>query len=129
MLVAAADTIVLISSYGDEYYIVRGESSIHSSMEGLQSKIRLGGGPYLLTARGKEGDLLLCHDDLYRSTNSGATWELKFRNPKSGWSFDVGAIDERNKDVLFLIEALNNYGTVYATFDDFATWRIVYERE
>ena len=126
MLVAAADTLVFISSYGDEYYIVRGEHSIHSSMEGLRSKIRLGGGPYLLRARGKGGELLLSHDDLYRSTNNGATWELKYKNPRSSYTFDAGAIDERNSDVLFLIEALNNYTIIYKSNDDCATWRTVY---
>lgn len=125
LVVAAADTLVFMSWRNDEYYIVRGEPSLHSAMNGLPSKRHFGSIPYLFSARGKNDELLLCHDDLYRSTNNGVSWELKYRHPMEVYSFNAGAVDERNRDVLFLHES-TGATYIHKSVDDGATWRTVY---
>lgn len=125
LIVCSADTLLFISYYGELFSIVRGEPSLHFAMEGLRSKKRLNPGPFLFTSRGRNDEILLCHDDLYASTNNGVLWESKYRYLKEGYSFGPGAVDEQNQDVMFLHETM--WATnIYKSTDSGVTWRQVH---
>lgn len=121
---ATDDTLVFVSSYGDVLYMVLGEESIHSAMEGLRSKIRLNPMPYIVRSRGTKNELLLCHDDLYESENNGVSWTLRHKHPTEGWSFGPGAVDEQNRQVLFLYQGVDS-PYIHKSTDNGATWRII----
>jgi photosystem II stability/assembly factor-like uncharacterized protein len=121
---ATDDTLVFVSLHGDVFYIVRGQETLHSSMEGLRSKLRLNPMPYILRSRGSKGELLLCHDDFYESENNGASWTLRHKHPTEGWSFAPGAVDEQNREVLFLYQGVDS-PYIHKSTDDGATWRII----
>jgi hypothetical protein len=123
LLLASDDTLLFISDPRDVYSLVRGEETLRSASEGLSQKKRYhyNHGPHLLTSRGKHGELLLCHDDFYASTNNGASWELRYSDPEPG-SFSPGAVDERNPDVSFLFKSYENK-TIHKSTDAGATWR------
>jgi photosystem II stability/assembly factor-like uncharacterized protein len=118
MLLASDDTMLIISMSGDVYSVVRGEETLRPASEGLRSKNPRG--PFLLTSRGKRGELLLCHEQFYASTNNGASWELRYSDPGSG-SFGPGAVDPWNTDVMLLLNA----NIIHRSTDAGATWRMI----
>jgi len=122
LMAVADDTLVFITDHGELYSHVRGEPTLRRAGEGLPTKKYWNPGPYLLTSRGKLGELLLCHDEFYASTNNGESWELRYSDSAYG-GFNPGAVDERNKDVIFLFKTRGNTA-VHKSSDGGATWRL-----
>lgn len=125
LLVATDDTLVFLSNIGDVYYIETAGMTLCSAMEGLRSKLRMNPNPYLLASRGKNGELLLCHDDLYESWNNGATWDIRYKHPIEGYSFSPGAVDGQNRETMFLYDMLGG-SKIYKTTDNAHSWRLVH---
>lgn len=123
LLSTADDTLVFIAESGELYLHVWGEHTLRSAGEGLPKKEYWNPGPYLFTSRGKRGELLLCHDEFYVSTNNGSNWELQYSDSSYG-GFNPGAIDEANKDNLFLFKT-RGATSVHKSSDGGATWRVL----